>query len=212
MTSEPFKELPDNHNLRRICKAVSVLDAIVSQEPENRYYTYNAHWGEGEEIFEMRNGEGDQLLILFRDDGCVINGFCHESKQPLITMVTKGLPPVFNEFIFGEPIKSIGTTFCIWWYEKSKWRINKATDSNACIKEMLYVFDGNPATYTNWANEYYTNSYREPGISTGIVQKLYNEEPLTKEMVLTVINKVKDWDLLQSDMEQIDYITDFKIK
>jgi len=212
MISESFKELPDKHDLRRICKAISVLDAILSPEEQYRYHTYNSRWGEGEELFEMRNGEGDHLLILFREDGCVINAFCHELKQPSINEVTKNLPPAFNEFIFSEPVKSIGTTFCIWTYEKSEWRANKNADAAMCIKEMFFLFDDKPSTYTNWANEYYAGSYVAAGLPTRVIQKIYNEEPLTKEMVLALVNEVEDWDALQSDMEQIDYITQFKIQ
>lgn len=70
--------LPNKKALQNICKSIAVLDAIISQEWEYRYYSYNYQWGENEEFFEMRNGEGDQMLILFREDGCVINGFAHE--------------------------------------------------------------------------------------------------------------------------------------
>jgi hypothetical protein len=93
----------------------------------------------------MRNGQGDQMLIVFSENGTCINGFAHESemngwknvaiegkksfseiffgsnsesKTKLTQVIPIGiideLPKVFNEFIFGEPVKSIGTTFCIW--------------------------------------------------------------------------------------------------
>ncbi|MCD7930494.1 MAG: hypothetical protein LUH15_03550 [Tannerellaceae bacterium] len=48
---------------------------FFSPEWEYRYYSYNRKWSDKEEVFEMKNGSGDQMLILFREEGCVINGF-----------------------------------------------------------------------------------------------------------------------------------------
>jgi hypothetical protein len=205
LSTANFKKLPDKDNLRRICKAVSVLDAILSQEQEYRYFSYNAHWDEGEEFFEMRDGEGDHMLILFREEGCVINGFCHEYDQPEIKEITKGLPEVFNEFIFGEPVKSLGTTFCLWCDNKGNWEGNTLKEN--CSADMLFIFDGKPETYVDWATDYFEDSYKETGIPKNVVTAIYNEEPLTKEMVLNVVNDIEDWDLLQSVMEEIDYIS-----
>ncbi|MEJ7661779.1 MAG: hypothetical protein WKG07_20465 [Hymenobacter sp.] len=80
-------------------------------EWEYRYYSYNPDWAEQEALLEMRDGEGDQLLVLFRPEGCVISGFLHEYEQPDKVQITKGLPAAFTEFMFGEPVNSIGTTF-----------------------------------------------------------------------------------------------------
>ena len=74
--------LPAPEALRRLCQSLAALDAINSPEPEYRYYTYNPAWDAGEELFEMADGEGDQLLVLFRAEGCCLNGFLHEYEQP----------------------------------------------------------------------------------------------------------------------------------
>ncbi len=81
ISTKDYSLLPDRKTLQTICKAISVLDAIISQEWEYRYYSYNNKWAENEEFCEMRNGSGNQMLILFREDGCVINGFAHEFDQ-----------------------------------------------------------------------------------------------------------------------------------
>lgn len=62
----------------------------------------------------MRNGQGDELLILFRNDGCVINGMAHEYYPKDKAKLTIELPQIYHGFIFGEPVHSTGTTFCIW--------------------------------------------------------------------------------------------------
>jgi hypothetical protein len=209
MISHLSLQLPDKDVLRRTCKAISVLDAILSREWKYRYFSYNAHWSEGEEFFEMRNGEGDQLLVLFRQDGCVINGYCHESPQPSKGSIIQELPAVFNEFMFGEPVKSIGTTFCLWSYEDKTWQHNPGSD-NTCLKELLFMFDAEPGTYVKWASEYFEGSYKGDKVSIAAVKKIYNQEPLTRKIVLELVDNIDDWDQLQSDMEEIDYITDLK--
>ena len=82
ISTQDYRALPDAAALQRISKALAVLDAINSPDVEYRYYTYNAAWGEGEEVLEMSDGEGDQLLTLFRPEGCVINGYLDGAEQP----------------------------------------------------------------------------------------------------------------------------------
>ena len=197
--------LPDKTKLQTICKAISVLDAILSPEWEYRYYSYNKQWSADEEFCEMRDGSGDQMLILFRKEGVVINGFAHEFKQQNKQQLTKDLPPVFNEFIFGEPVKTIGTTFCLWTTEQKKWTTGKIENTEDHSGEMLKIFDGNPQTYINWAAEYFEESYKESGIPLETVTKIYKGETLTKQMVLSIVDQVEDWEQLKTDLNEIGY-------
>src|SRR5688572_30198658 len=77
-----LSELPDIDNLKKLCKSISTLDAIICPEWEYRYYTYQNNWdiASGEECMSMRNGSGDEFLILFSQNGAIINGLAHESE------------------------------------------------------------------------------------------------------------------------------------
>ena len=141
-STENLNLIINPENLQKLCKSISAIEAIISPEWEYRYYSYQKDWSGTGEFCEMRNGQGDQMLILFGKDGICINGFAHESemngwknfqveekksfmdklfnlkKEPkteLIQQVPNGvvteLPKTFNKFIYGEPVKSIGTTF-----------------------------------------------------------------------------------------------------
>ncbi|MGY5610077.1 hypothetical protein ACXHJ2_18310 [Paenibacillus sp. ALE3] len=44
-------------------------------EWEYRYYSYNAHWDENEQMASMRDGEGDHYFALFQPTGLIIKGF-----------------------------------------------------------------------------------------------------------------------------------------
>ncbi|WP_409417506.1 hypothetical protein [Flavobacterium sp. PS2] len=210
ISTKDFKLLPNKNSLQNICKAISVLDAIICQEWEYRYYSYNSKWGEGEEFFEMRDGSGDLMNILFLENHCVINGFAHEYQHNEKSDLTKNLPEIYNDFIFGEPVASFGTTFCLWTNETENWEVGTIEDYNDNSAELLTIFDGNPQTYIDWASEYFDESYKETGIPLKIVTEIYQGKILTKEMVLSIVDEIEDWELLEEDLKEINYEYDFK--
>ncbi|KFF24133.1 hypothetical protein [Chryseobacterium vrystaatense] len=210
ISTKDYSLLPGTGSLQNICKAISVLDAILSQEWEFRYYSYNNKWSDQEEFFEMRNGSGDQMLILFPPNGCVINGFAHEYRQQDKQKLTVNLPSQFDSFIFGEPVNSIGTTFCLWTTEEKNWQTGQLDNDEDNSEEMLNIFDGNPKTYINWAEEYFEDCYKESGIPLETVTKIYDGQDLTKEMVLTMVEELEDWEQLKTDLDEIGYPYNFE--
>jgi hypothetical protein len=210
ISTENYSSLPDRKSLETIGKAISVLDAIISQEWQYRYYSYNSKWDKNERCLQMRNGSGDEMHILFRKDGCAINGFAHEYEQQDKTKLTNNLTPIFNDFIFGEPVKSIGTTFCLWTTELKNWQVGQLESFEDNSEEMLNIFDGQPQTYIDWATDYFEESYKESGIPLDTVSKIYSGEILTKEMVLSLVDKLEDWGQLEKDLIEINYPYNFK--
>ena len=210
ISTKNYNSLPDRRFLETICKAISVLDAIISQEWQYRYYSYNSKWDTNERCLQMRNGSGDEMHILFREDGCAINGFAHEYEQQDKAKLTNNLPRIFNDFIFGEPVKSIGTTFCLWTTELKNWQTGQIENFEDNSEEMLNIFDGQPQTYIDWATVYFEESYKESGIPLDTVTKIYNGEILTKEMVLSIIDELEDWEQLKADLNEINYPYNFE--
>lgn len=206
ISTKDYSLLPDRKSLETICKAISVLDAIISQEWQYRYYSYNSEWDTDERCLQMRNGSGDEMHILFSEDGCAINGFAHEYDQQDKAKLTHNLPTIFNDFIFGEPVTSIGTTFCLWTTELKNWQIGQLERFEDNSEEMLNIFDGQPQTYIDWATDY----FEESGIPLHTVSKIYSGKPLTKEMVLSIVDKLEDWEQLEKDLMEINYPYDFK--
>lgn len=241
LSTENLNLLPNPTELQRICKSISTLEAIISPDWEYRYYSYQKDWSATEECCEMRNGQGDQMLIVFSSDGTCINGFAHDSEMngwenipikekktfieklfgskkeqttELIQEFSKGvideLPEVFKEFVFGEPIKSIGTTFCIWQNETDKeWKTGKVELPKNEYKDgstdLLQLLDGNPKTYKSWAEEYYEEEFEENELRLEIVQKIYNGTIITKELVKEMNPELEDFEKLKSDLDEIGY-------
>ncbi|WP_158796963.1 hypothetical protein [Pedobacter sp. L105] len=197
--------LPDSTQLQATCKAMAVLDAILCQDWVYRYHSYNSLWADGEEFFEMRNGEGDQLLMLFTKDGAVINGFFSEAEQDDKIKLTDQLPNCFHEFIFGEPVHSAGTTFCLWKTAGQDWKTGIIAANDDHSAELLSPFDGQPSTYMLWATDYFKGNYTASGIPLDTVTRIYNQETLTKEMVLSLVDTLEDWEQLIEDLEEISY-------
>ena len=209
LSTTNYAGLPPAADLQRLAKALAVLDAINSPDWEYRYYSYNPAWGEGEELLEMRDGEGDQMLVLFRPESCVINGYLHEYDQPNKAQVTRGLPTAFDDFMFGEPVNSIGTTFCLWYTPAHGWQTGIVENEDDGSEELLYIFDNQPATYADWATEYYTDETDKKPITPAAVAPIYHHEVLTKARVLALVDEVEDWTMLAADLQEVGYPYEF---
>lgn len=241
LSTENLNLLPNPSELKRICKSISALEAIICPDWEYRYYSYQKDWSETEEFCEMRNGQGDQMLIIFSKEGICINGFAHESKlngwknvpeeenksffeklfgskkenktkliQKTAVGVLDKLPKEFNDFIFGEPVKSIGTTFCIWQTKSdNNWKIGEIDLPNDEYKDgssdLLQLLDGKPKTYKNWAEEYYEEKFEVNKLKLEFVEKIYNGTVITKELVSEINPELSDYQQLKSNLEEIGY-------
>ncbi|PKG41450.1 hypothetical protein [Psychroflexus sp. MES1-P1E] len=240
ISTQNLNLLPNIENFKKLCKSISVLDAIISQDWESRYYSYQKEWDENEEFFEMRNGSGDEIKILFSSNGCVINGFAHESemcdwkeieikeeksffaklfgskekKTELVQNISKGvvdsLPNEFHNFIFGEPVKSSGTTFCIWRKQSdSNWNVGQIKYPNDDYldgsSDLMYIFDSNPKTYKDWAEEYFDDTFEDRTLDIELVEYIYGGGLITKEIVEKINPDIEDYEQLKTDLNDIGF-------
>lgn len=209
LSTANYAGLPSAAALQRLAQSLAVLDAVNSPDWEYRYYSYNPHWALGEAVLEMRDGEGDEMLVLFRAEGCVINGFLHEYDQPEKAQVIRGLPDVFDSFLFEEPINSLGTTFCLWYTPAHGWQRGIVENEDDGSEELLYIFDNDPATYAEWATEYYLDETDRRPLTAEAVAPIYHHEVLTKAMVLAINEELEDWVALAAELQEIGYPYNF---
>ncbi len=211
-----FDKLISPVKLKELCKAISVLEAIICPEWELRYYSYQQNWDKNEELCEVRNSEGDAVLILFQQNGicincfdktCIINSLSND-VQEISFGIKHELPEQFSEFIFGEPVKSIGTTFCIWSVNGRNWKVwNKKLfddEDKSAVKNLLELFDGNPMTYKKWAEEYY-----ECELNIKYIEEVYKGSILSKEIVIGINPNFDDYEQLKADLAEIGYSYNF---
>ena len=185
----------------------------------------------------MRNGSGDQFFILFSKFGAVINGFAHESEmngweeveiveksffkrvfgkkeseliQDIWNGVVENVPDEFRDFILSEPVKSVGTTFCIWRKNEDKhWKIGNIEfpkdnygDGSA---DLLKILDNNPETYIKWALNYYEGNFENTKLKLETVKYIYESKMITKEIVLELKPEIEDFDVLENELKEIGY-------
>lgn len=243
ISTRNLAQLPDIETLRRLCRSLATLDAIISEDWESRYYSYNRFWHKDrqEEFFQMRDGSGDEFQIMFSPAGCVINGLANESvmnkwiekeveaksfKEKLSGMfggrktvseqviwkgVVDSVPAEFQEFIFGEPVKSIGTTFCIWRKTgDTQWHIGNIDfpkdhaygDGSA---DLLYILDNDPQTYRKWALEYYEETFAEQKLKLESVKHVYEHKPITRKIARQINPGIEDFEALRKELDEIGY-------
>ena len=207
LTSQNLSSLPDIQKLKQICKSISALEIIMELEWLMRYYSYNLSWDVDEEVFEMRSGCEEEMLILFNKHGSVISGinsetFDWEANIPKIENLAKGLPKQFDDFIYNEPIKTRKSTFCIWrTIADSEWQTGDTVDPDGS-EDILYLLDGDPEKYVEFCEDYY-----EKEIPLDIVEKIYQGEPISLEMIYKLNNEIEDEDIkiIKNELEEIKY-------
>ena len=203
------ERLPDLEALRRLTKAIAMLDAIISPEWEYRYYSYNSKWGQGEEMASMRNGCGDDWFLLFDAHGAALKGFAHEyplaGDLSFAARIQATVPTVFASFLH-EPAFSLDTaSFCLWrrrtdpaWsvVSPATGRVSPDEDGSA---ELLGILDGNPETYRLWAVDYY-----EREIPPAAVRAVYEHQVLSNRLLATFNPELALADIAK-DAQEIGY-------
>jgi hypothetical protein len=208
-----LNELPNIEDLEQLCMSLAMLDAIMSPEWEYRYFSFNSKWADGERLASMRNGLGDEYFVWFSDPGVIIKGFDHESemspyaneKLSLWPGVLDQVPSEFQEFLGDPSMPPEYTTFCTWRLcSDSEWHIGQIgypnSDPAADGSEwLLFALDENPATYTEFASEYY-----ETNVDPDVVRSIYEQTPLSDAIVKKLNSELKITDLL-GDIDEIGY-------
>ena len=200
--------MPDLPAFRRLTRTLAMLDAIVSPEWEYRYYSFDSHWGPGEFMASMRNGQGDHWFALIADAGVVVHGLEHEAPMyrpddPWPGLFA-GIPAELSGFREEPAFDTRNSTFCIWRrandqaWEHGPVQFPPGDDPDGSA-DLLRHLDGRPETYVAFAAEYY-------GVDLPLdaVAEVYRHAPLTAELVTRLNPSVRVQDL-ESDRAEIGY-------
>jgi hypothetical protein len=161
ISTRNLEGLPDVPRLRRLLQSMAMLDAMLEPKRPYRYYSFDAHWGQGAMMGSMINGSGDELFALFNMHGAFLKGFDHESTAAAIPSrhFYRDLPIQFEPCTREPAFSPEAVTFCVWrLIDQPQWSRSRVavfdgvTDGSA---DMLSMLDGVPETYWAWAKEYY---------------------------------------------------------
>ena len=113
-------------------------------------------------------------------------------------------PKISSAFLTEPAFNLKDTTFCIWRMgSDSFWRCGSISFPEGSDPDgsegLLWAFDGNPATYADFARDYY-----DMALADGAIGRIYSHEPLTGELV-AALNPNKDVAESLRDAEEIGY-------
>ncbi|MEV6978649.1 hypothetical protein [Kitasatospora sp. NPDC093806] len=197
--------LPDVPTLRDRCRGLAMLEAILSPDWADRYYSYDSTWGEGEETASMRNGEGDDWFLVFSPAGVYARGLDHTAPPAphLLAEVPEAFRPFVEEPAFGDSDGKPDATVCFWRTPgATAWQAPSAAPTGG-VDLFDLLADGTAAAYRTWAEEYYEP---EHPLDLSAIAHVLALRPLTPAVV-TALNPDLDLDGLTDDIAEIGYPT-----
>lgn len=214
---ELIRRLPDLNRVRRVSRALAMLDAVLAPEPEYRYHSFDSRWSPTEETALMNNGSGDGYSIVFSPAGAIAQGLDHESP---ISPYNPGVPDVWPGLFIGvpdelsEPLDEPAlrgpdgkqyVTVCFWRTRTdSAWQCGPVIDVAKDGADWLFdlVADGRPEAYLTFAENYF-----EVALDLEPIRHIYALMPLT-EYVVTSLNPERRLADLTDDIAEIGYPRD----
>jgi hypothetical protein len=211
---EVIRQLPDIVTVRRVGRALAVLDLVLCEEPASRYHAFDARWSETEEAALMDDGSGDAYSIVFSPAGVYARGFAHESSMSPYANefghtwpgMFDGLPEVFHEAMdepaFADQDGRRLVTVCFWRRtEDEEWSCGPVEKNDDDGAEALFelLVDPRPEAYLTFAEEYY-----ERALDLEAVRHVYALMPLT-EYVVTSLNRERQLADLKDEIAEIGY-------
>ena len=163
--------------LEKYLKAMTILDVIMVPEEDEWLRLTSFHKYENAYSYVLNNGSGDNLTIIFAENGVLIKGFDHENElnqfaadkwdNAFFEHIYAELPKVFAEILDEDDRDN--TTFCMWCMDDSDMWIQNEVEGNDGGKDFLlrYICK-NHKEWIEWAKDYY-----EVEIDEEVVQKVY---------------------------------------
>ncbi len=181
-------------DLKKCLHAMAVLDAVMQAKEQAWLRLVNVSSVGKEYAFEIDNGSGDDLVVIFTENGTLIKGFDHESEynqfaadewdDAFFEYTFSNLPEEFAELLDEDGRDN--TTFCMWcmddtdmWVQNEQEINDEEEDDDGGKSFLLQYICKTPDEWCDWAKDYY-----ETEIASDVVKKVYNGEPLTDEDVV----------------------------
>ena len=208
-----IRRLPDPPTVRRISRALAVLDLILNDDDDLlNFFSFDARWSETEEAALMRDGSGNEYSIVFSPAGAFAYGFDHESPMSPYANGHKpwpglldGVPEVFHAARDEKAFSDDGVpraTVCFWrTTDAPVWSSGPVESAHRDGADRLFelVADGRPEAYLTFAEEYY-----EVALDLDAIRHVYALMPLS-EYVVTSLNRQRRLRDLSEGIAEIGY-------
>ncbi|MFI6151884.1 hypothetical protein ACIBCA_04240 [Kitasatospora sp. NPDC051170] len=211
------RSLPDPDVLRDHCRALAMLDAILSPDWSSRYYSFDSRWSPTEELASMRNGSGDEYSIVFAPVGVYVRGFDHESpmspyaEDGVWPGVLDSVPEEFRSCVEEPAFNDDGVptvTACLWRRTTDgSWQTGEIdfpeghADPDGADWLFRLLTDRSPEAYASFAVDYY-----EVPVDLDTVRHVCALRPLTDDVVRALNVELTLADVAE-DIAEIGYPT-----
>jgi hypothetical protein len=189
--------LPPPRDLERICKGIAALDAMLCEEWQDRYYSFNHAWSSTshQRMASMRNGHGDEWFIVFEPAGVFMKAFWHEYPHEDVTKIYSGLTtkllPQLEEPAFSMQYVTFGG-----WHDGTSWTLRGNAEP---MQEELAILTGDPEKYRAFAAGYF-----ELDVPLDAIARVLAGEPLDANLVAR-IGSTRTLADLKDDLAEIAY-------
>jgi len=185
------KDLPEKNTLLKLSQRLALCDAILSQDWEHRYFSFDSFWNvsSGEKLASCRNGEGQQVFLLFSYSGVYGNIIDSDIAHRANVVSVSYLSPNF----FKEPAFNISNSCAFFWND---------TDSDS------WSHDGIGFNETDLIRFYKSDYKKYHGWSEGYYEQEISEEAIKNIFSGQDINP-SDLYLLNPDIDMAQFCIDF---
>lgn len=186
------------NQFKRKLKHLALLDAVVEQEWEYRYYSYNSLWAEQEEMASLRNGSGGECFVLFDGDNVAFK--CTSPVDGLVDdfeVLKVSVPKRFSSFL-DEPAFSMSEGSCIWYLDNDSWvKLGKSLNDLPDPEKIIAM---SAADYCQYVEEYFERKIDITWVESVFAGKFGME-------AAKGINPDIDVELLAQDLQEIGKVT-----
>ena len=174
--------------LEKYLKAMTMLDIVMISKEDAWLRLISFSKNEKVYSYVLDNGSGDNLIVMFTENGVLLKGFDHENElnqfaadecdNSFFEHIFAGLPEEFEELL--DENDRDNTTFCMWCMDDTDiWTQNEIENNDGGKGFLLGYICKTPEEWSDWAEGYY-----EVEIAQEVVQKVYNEDNLMEEDVM----------------------------
>jgi len=190
-------QLPPPRDLERICKGLATLDAMLSEDWEYRYYSFNHAWSPGDQqrMASMRNGSGDEWHIVFSPVGVFMKAFWHEYPRENVAELYRGLPQALTPHLTEPAFEMDQVTFG-GWHDGTAWTLRGNAQP---VADELAILTGDPEIYRAYAADYFEVKTPLEAIAHVLAGRKLDDELVRQ---ITAERQLSD---LTSDLAEIGY-------
>ncbi len=182
------QSFPDPRTLGNRAMALAMLDALICPEFEYRYFSFDASWGDDEQMGAMRNGDGDHWFLHLSDGGAALKGYAQQvsgcDTRSMARAVQRLVPADFNCFL-REPSFAMDAVSYFYWRRRGDAAWSKVVHPDADLPfwtdgsaDYLSILLAPADCYYDYATDYFEC---EPPMAS--IEHIYSLAPLTPEIV-----------------------------